>query len=182
VLSGKQKKQKGEVYQGPIIATRETAIYQEFMEELPDMSKTSQQNKKVAKAVAGQAKAKAEKKAKAPKTPRAPKEAFEGASLPGATGIVSKQCGEKFLTHTATNGKTACGVVTEMTKDMTVHRVTWVKTPNRDVTCGRCLKALNKTEKAPKEKKAKADKKPTPISKGKAKKAKKAAKVTSLFE
>ncbi len=138
----------------------------EFTEE-EDLSKTSQKNAKVAKAMKGQAAAKASanghSKAKVPGKTRAPKAEYKYSPMPKnfAGNVVKVQTNGKIVSpvHAVEDGATKCGYSTlEQSKGDKHYDLQFVESSDK-VTCKRCSA----------EPKAK---KPTPISKAKSKKAK----------
>jgi len=190
MLSGQTKKRGGKHREEQALEDRQE--YQpsddDSSREEQEVSKTSQ-NQKVAKAMKGQKEAKAIK-AKTAKEPRAKKEAIPYVFKPLAksfTGIAGKaDMNGKLLKHVpfhqVSDGKTACGYdVTTVSKGLTTYGLNWHPVTGEKVNCGRCMRGIAKAN-APKKEKAEKAKKPTPISKGKAKKAKSAAMATAANE
>jgi hypothetical protein len=127
------------------------------------VSKTSQKNKEVQKAMKGKAEAKASKNgAKAAGRPRTAQQ--EQAPIPAHYSGVATKLGtvrdgkQDSLGHMAENGVTLCGRPIELTEDMKKHNVVWAFNL-KEVTCVRCLTAI---EKSKEEAKPKAEKKATP--------------------
>ena len=137
------------------------------------MSKTSQDNAKVAKAMKGKAEAKASKNGSKPAAKeKAPKPEYVFKPLAKSfDGVAGKATMNGNLLkhvplHAVKDGKTACGYSTqEVSKGLSTYELNWQAVPGGKVNCGRCLRNLNKPEKPKAEKKAKAP--------AKAKKAKK---------
>lgn len=133
--------------------------------EEQDVSKTSQKNKEVQKAMKGKAeeKAKASKNGSKPKAEKIPYE-FKpiAANFNGNVHKIQQNGKVVSPVHAVKDGKTTCGYsTTEPSKGDTHYSLNWEKTDNA-VTCARCLKEAA-------EPKAKAEKKPTPIRSKKAK-------------
>lgn len=134
-----------------------------------DVSKTSQKNEKVAKAMKGQKEAKAEKatNGKAPKEAKA-KHEFKFEALPKSfKGNVAGQIqssGSFFdVIHRVEDASTLCGYDTQVpSKGALRLGVNW-KEVKDEVNCGRCLRAIARaeaeSEKPAKEAKPKAEKK-----------------------
>lgn len=121
-------------------------------EEQEDMSKTSQKNQKVAKAMKGQAKAKAEKKTGAGR-PRKEKIPYVFKPLSKSfSGVAGKATMDGSVLkhvpfHQVADGQTACGYsVTETSKGMDNYELNWAPVEGK-VSCGRCLRNIAKAKK-----------------------------------
>lgn len=135
--------------------------------EEQEVSKTSQKNKEVQKAMKGKAEAKASKNGAKPGRPKTEKIPYEFKPLsPNFKGVAGKatMSGNVLKNvpfHHVEHGKTACGYSTqEVSPGLQTYELNWAPIKDGEVTCARCVRNMNKPEPKPKaEKKAAAPKK-----------------------